>query len=149
MHVSATKKTAISFILASLAVASIYTTTPAGAQYMVIDGVGLTGSNSAIASEQFNNGRSIFVQDYNSYNGVKGLGEEKDEMASTAILNGMFDGYIDIFGALIGVPAILIAVLRLFVRKQTAGGKTKKRSFELPAAPAASRIYRPVPARNY
>ena len=149
MLVSATKKNAISFILASLAMASIYTSTPACAQYMVIDGVGLTSSNNASASEQFNDGRSIFVQDYNSYNGVKDLGDEKIEMASTAILNGMFDGYIGIFGALIGVPAILAAVLRLFVRKQTAGGKPKKRSFELPAPPAPSRTFRPVPVRNW
>lgn len=142
MQVSETKKNAISFILSSLAVASIYTTTAAGAQYMVIDGVGLTSSNSTFASEQLNNGRSIFVQDYNSYNGVKSFGDQKDEMASTAILNAMFDGYIGILGALIGVPAIIVAVLRLFVRKQTAGGKTKKRSFELPAPPAPSRTFR-------
>ena len=144
MLVSKTKRIAsMAIFLASLAVASMYAATPAYAQYMVIEGANIT-ANSTFSAEQFNDGKSIFVQDYDAFNGVNVLRDGKNELTSTAILNGMFDGYIGIFGAMIGIPAIIIAVLRLFVSKQTTGSNRKRRSFELPAAPAPSRIYRPA-----
>ena len=90
----------------------------------------------------------MYVQDYNSVSAVNTSAEMENGMSSTAIINGLFDGYIGVFGAVIGIPAILIAALRLFVRGQT-DRKPKKKSFELPAAPAPTRFYRPSPAGRY
>lgn len=146
MHVSKTQKIASPAIfLALLAVATIYTAQPANAQYMATEGANIC-ADSSLAAEQFNDGKSIFVQDYDAFNGVNVFRDEKNELASTAILNGMFHAYIGIFAAFICIPSILIAALRLFVTKQTTGANKKRRSFELPAAPAPSHIYRPSPA---
>lgn len=130
--------------MASLAVASFSSATPAQAQYMVIEGSSSTSkSDSPVICFQ-----SMYVQDYNSVSAVNTSAEMENGMSSTAIINGLFDGYIGVFGAVIGIPAILIAALRLFVRGQT-DRKPKKKSFELPAAPAPTRFYRPSPAGRY
>lgn len=141
-HVSHAAKQAI--LMASLAVASFSSATPAQAQYMVIEGSSSTSkSDSPVICFQ-----SMYVQDYNSVSAVNTSAEMENGMSSTAIINGLFDGYIGVFGAVIGIPAILIAALRLFVRGQT-DRKPKKKSFELPAAPAPTRFYRPSPAGRY
>ena len=130
-------------LMTSLAVASASTATAAHAQYMVIDGVSATEttSNQIIA-------QSLYVQDYSSFQGVSTAVNETEGMSSLQLINGLFDGYIGVFGTLVGIPAIIIAVLRLFVRGQTER-KPKKKGFQLPAEPALSRIYRPSLAAKY
>ncbi len=130
-------------LLASLAVASV--SAPAQAQYMVIEGANAPSTtNSQVVCCQ-----TLYVQDYSSFNGVNSAaGETENGLSSTQILNGMFDGYVGVFGAIIGIPAIIIAVLRLFVRGQT-DQTAKKKTFEIPAAPAPTRFYRPSPAGRY
>jgi hypothetical protein len=131
--------------LASLAVASYSNGSPAQAQYMVMEG----GNAHSTTSSQVVCCQSIYVQDYSSFYGVNSTtGETENGLSSTRILNGMFDGYVGVFGAVICIPAIIIAVLRLFVRGQT-DRKAKKNSFELPAAPAPTRFYRPSATANY
>ncbi len=130
--------------LASLAVALISFAAPAHAQYMVIDGV----SASAATEEQIIC-QSMYVQDYSSFQGVSNEASEINQgTSSLQILNGLFDGYIGVFGTVIAIPAIIIAVLRLFVHGQI-DRKPKKRIFALPAAPAPTRLYRPSPAANH
>ena len=118
----------------------------AQAQYMVIEGSSLgsnTNFDSRINSELTN--RSLYVQDYNSVGGVSNFESGGgNSLSSTDILNGMFDGYIGVFGACIGLPAIMIAVLRLFVSKQTVPAKRKNKSFELPATPEPARYLKPA-----
>lgn len=113
----------------------------AQAQYMVIEGSSLetnTKFDSRINSDFTS--QSLYVQDYNSIGGVNNFNTTSENiLSSTDVLNGMFDGYIGIFGACIGIPAIIIAVLRLFVSKQTVKTNRKKNSFELPAAPEPAR----------
>ena len=140
-HIASNENLAKAILVASLVVAS--TTAPALAQYMVIDGV----SASPNAFKETVCCRTIYVQDYNNFSGVSDS-QTKDELTSTAIINGLFDGYIGVFGAFIGIPAIIIAALRLFVKKQQQRKKARK-TFELPPAPPASSFHRPVPARNY
>jgi hypothetical protein len=130
--------------MASLAVASVLTTAAAHAQYMVIDGVSAPETRQRQVTCQ-----SLYVQDYSSFQGVGGtVNETQEGMSSLQIINGLFDGYVGVFGTLIGIPAIIVAALRLFVREQT-DRKPKKKSFALPAAPAPSRIYRPSLAAKY
>lgn len=131
-------------LLASLAVASVSTTTEAHAQYMVIDGVSAPATSPSQIVCQ-----SLYVQDYSSFEGVGTyVNETQEGNSSLQIINGLFDGYVGVFSTIIGIPAIIIAALRLFVRGQT-DRKPKKKSFQLEAAPALSRIYRPSLATKY
>jgi hypothetical protein len=127
-------------LMASLAVA--FATPAANAQYMVIDGV---SANSNAFAEPVNC-QTIYVQDYSNFSGINDLAKGND-LTSTAIINGLFDGYIGVFGACIGIPAIMIAVLRLFVSKQQQPKRIRRNSFELPAAPAPSGYFKPSPVR--
>lgn len=127
-------------LMASLAVA--FATPAANAQYMVIDGV--SASPNAFAEPVCC--QTIYVQDYSNFSGINDLAKGND-LTSTAIINGLFDGYIGVFGACIGIPAIMIAVLRLFVSKQQQPKRIRRNSFELPAAPASSGYFRPSPVR--
>lgn len=127
-------------LMASLAVA--FATPAANAQYMVIDGV--SASPNAFAEPVCC--QTIYVQDYSNFSGINDLAKGND-LTSTAIINGLFDGYIGVFGACIGIPAIMIAVLRLFVSKQQQPKRTRRNSFELPAAPASSSYFKPSPVR--
>lgn len=137
---NAAKKT---ILLASLAVASVLATTAAHAQYIVIDGVSAPAPSQSQVICQ-----SMYVQDYSSFQGVSTTVNETEGVSSLQIINGLFDGYMGVFGTLVGIPAIIIAALRLFVRGQT-DRKPKKKSFQLEAAPALSRIYRPSLATKY
>lgn len=145
MHIranSSSQTLANAILAASLVVAS--TAAPALAQYMVIDGV----SSSPSAFKETVCCRTIYVQDYNNFSGVSDS-QTKDELTSTAIINELFENYLGVFSAFIGIPAIIIAALRLFVKKQQQPQrKEARRSLELPAAPNASSFYRPAPARN-
>jgi hypothetical protein len=127
-------------LMASLAVA--FATPAANAQYMVIDGV--SASPNAFAEPVCC--QTIYVQDYSNFSGINDLAKGND-LTSTAIINGLFDGYTGVFGACIGIPAIMIAVLRLFVSKQQQPKRTRRNSFELPAAPASSSYFKPSPVR--
>lgn len=127
-------------LMASLAVA--FATPAANAQYMVIDGV--SASPNAFAEPVCC--QTIYVQDYSNFSGINDLAKGND-LTSTAIINGLFDGYIGVFGACIGIPAIMIAVLRLFVSKQQQPKRIRRNSFELPAAPASSSYFKPSPVR--
>lgn len=141
--IASNKNLAKTILVASLAVAS--TSAPALAQYMVIDGV----SASPNALRETVCCRTIYVQDYNNFSGVSDS-ETKGELTSTAIINEIFENYMGVFGAFIGFPAVIIAALRLFVKKQQQPQRQKaRRTFELPPAPPASSFHRPVPARNY
>ena len=136
------KNLAKAVLVASLIVASA--AAPALAQYMVIDGV----SASPDAFRETVCCQTIYVQDYSNFSGVCDS-ETKGELTSTAIINGLFDSYLGVFGAFIGIPAIIIAALRLFVSKQQQPQrKQTRKSLDLPPAPAASSFYRPLPARN-
>ena len=144
MNTRVSKSTKQAILVASLAVASFSSATPAQAQYMVIEGSSSTAkSDSPVVCLQ-----GMYVQDYNSVSAVNTSTETEYGMSSTAVINGLFDGYIGVFGAVIGIPAILIAALRLFVRGQS-DRKAKRKSFDLPAAPAPTRYYRPSPAVRY
>ncbi len=144
-RVSNAAKTAI--LMASLAVASVSTTTAVHAQYMVIDGVSASGTNSNQINQII--AQSIYVQDYSSVQGVTTtVNETQEGMSSLQIINGLFEGYVGVFGTIIGIPAIIIAALRLFVRGQT-DRKPRKKTFALPDAPAPSRVYRPSLAAKY
>lgn len=135
------KKNITKFVLmASLAVA--FATPAANAQYMVIDGV--SANPNAFAEPVCC--QTIYVQDYSNFSGINDLAKG-NELTSTAIINGLFDGYIGVFGACIGIPAILIAVLRLFVSKQQQPKRIRRNSFELPTAPASSSYFKPSPVR--
>ena len=126
-----------------LAVASSFL--PALAQYMVIDRT--CASHSEITGPVY--GQTIYVQDYENFSGLNDRGRN-DELTSTAIINGLFDSFTAAFGAVVGIPAIIIAVLRLFVRRQNMQPRRQaRRRLELPAAPAASSFYHPNPAGNY
>lgn len=127
-------------LMASLAVS--FVASPANAQYMVIDGV----SASPNAFKEPVCCQTIYVQDYSNFSGINDS-DKGNELTSTAIMNSLFDGFTGAFGTCIFIPAILIAVLRLFVNKQNQPRKQTRKTFELPAAPAASAFYRP--ARNY
>lgn len=132
------------FLIASLTVASLSSISAANAQYMVIEG----GSCNAKSESQIIC-QSMYVQDYSSFSGVSSAAAQaENELTSTQIINGLFDGYIGVFSAVIGIPAIIIAVLRLFVRGQNER-KPKKKSFSLPAAPEPARYYRPSLAGKY
>lgn len=126
-------------LMVSLAVAFAI---PANAQYMVIDGV--SAKPNAFAEPVCC--QTIYVQDYSNFSGINDLAKGND-LTSTAIINGLFDGYIGVFGACIGIPAIMIAVLRLFVSKQQQPKRIRRNSFQLPAAPASSSYFKPSPAR--
>ncbi len=130
-------------LLASLAVASVLTIPAAQAQYMVVDGATITtNNNSQIVCCQ-----SLYVQDYANFDGVNGSASDSNGMTSTAILKGMFDGYIGVIGAFIGIPAIITAVLRLFVSRQQTPRNAKKKSLELLAPSESSRYLKPSPVR--
>ena len=132
-------------VIASLAVASLWLATPVQAQYMVIEGSSCSAKNESQVICQ-----SMYVQDYSSFNGVNtAAAETENGMTSTAIINGLFDGCVGVFGALIGIPAIIIAVLRLFFVRGQTDRKPKKKSFALPAAPEPTRFYRPSLAGKY
>lgn len=145
MKTRSSSTSAQAILIASLAVASLSTGNAAQAQYMVIDG----DNTQSDSDRQTVCCQSIYVQNYNSFDGVNStIDATENALSSTKIINGLFDGYAGVFGTVIGIPAIIIAVLRLFVRGQTER-KPKKKSFELPAAPASTRFYRPSPAGRY
>lgn len=146
--ISSTKNFSLGTALFVSLLASNFAAPAAQAQYMVIEG-NTTGSfGSQINSELTN--QTIFVQDYNDVSGISSFNStSQSNMTSTDILNGMFDGFIGVFGACIGIPAIIIAVLRLFVKGQTARPRKKNKSFALPAAPEPARYIRPSLQKSY
>jgi len=117
------KISALAF-MASLAVSFA---NPAHAQYTTNFDSNINsnfGSNlDANLDESFDSSltsQSINVQDYNIITGINDTTSYgQDHLSSSDILNGMFDGFIGVFGACIGVPAIIIAILQLFVRRQS------------------------------
>lgn len=139
------------FLLISLAVAFLCSPPRASAQYMVMEGnsgnnivgCGFTAKSNVVDE------KTMFVQDYQSINGINNSTAETEfRPCSTEILTGFFDGYLGGLGLFIGIPAMLIAGLRMFVQNQSVS-KPKKKSFELPQAPEPARYLKPSYASRF
>lgn len=112
------------FMLATIFVLALLATPAAQAQYMVIEGNTTSNLGSQINADA--SGQSMYIQDYSDVRGIDNFNSSNETgLSSTAVLNGMFGGYLGIFSAFIGISAVAMAALRLFVKGQS--GQTRNR----------------------